>query len=222
MTTHHPASDNGPSRPLDAPLPTELSHCLSIDLELSTKDNHLLAIAAYRPDTQDSLHFKGTPTPQQWQRLEALADTAEFLVGHNLIAFDAPHLQALNPGFTALLLPQVDTLMLNPLAYPRNPYHHLVKHYRDGALYRATINDPLLDSQLAVQALANQIRELRTAPQQLLTALHYLTSLQDAPGFDTVFAQVRGQTRPSLSAGQAAISACLNDTGCRYSESDEI
>jgi ATP-dependent DNA helicase RecQ len=28
----------------------------------------------------------------------------------------------------------IDTLWLNPLAFPRNPYHHLVKHYQDGRL----------------------------------------------------------------------------------------
>ena len=97
MSTTDPASEQAPSQPLNATLPTELASCLSIDLELSPRDNTLRAIAAYRPETGDSLSFRGPLTPQQWQQLEALADTADFLVGHNLIAFDAPHLQAINP-----------------------------------------------------------------------------------------------------------------------------
>ena len=214
MSTQDPDSEKASSQPPNATLPAELASCLSIDLELSPRNNTLRAIAAYRPDTGDSLSFRGPPTPQQWQQLEALADTADFLVGHNLIAFDAPHLRALNPAFTALLLPQVDTLMLNPLAFPRNPYHHLVKHYRDGTLYRTTINDPLLDSQLAVQALANQVRQLAGQPFLQLTALHHLTTLRDGEGFDTILRHVRGQPAPDHAEGRQATTALLEANCC--------
>ena len=44
--------------------------------------------------------------------------------------------------------------MLNPLAFPRNPYHHLVKHYQDGQLNRGRVNDPELDARLALDASA--------------------------------------------------------------------
>ena len=50
----------------------------------------------------------------------------DFLLGHNLIDFDLPHLRAANPDLRLLQLPAVDTLRLNPLAFPRNPYHYLV------------------------------------------------------------------------------------------------
>ena len=67
-------------------------------------------------------------------KLEGLADSTDFLLGHNLIDFDLPHLQAVNPRLRLLQLPAVDTLRRNPLAFPRNPYHHLVKHYQDRGL----------------------------------------------------------------------------------------
>ena len=89
-------------------------------------------------------------------KLDDLADGADFLLGHNLIAFDLPHLQAANPGLRLLRLPAVDTLRLNPLAYPRNPYHHLVKHYQDGQLKRGRINDPELDARLTLEVFDNQ------------------------------------------------------------------
>ena len=72
-------------------------------------------------------------------------------MGHNLIAFDLLHLQAASPDLRLLQLPAVDTLRLNPLAFPRNPYHHLVKHYQDGGLKRGRVNYPELD----VQALGD-------------------------------------------------------------------
>ena len=81
-----------------------------------------------------------------WRKLDELADGASFVLGHNLIAFDLPHLAAAKPDLRLLKLPAMDTLMLSPLAFPRNPYHHLVKHYQDGGLKRGRVNDPELDA----------------------------------------------------------------------------
>jgi ATP-dependent DNA helicase RecQ len=39
--------------------------------------------------------------------------------------------------------PVVDTLYLSPLAFPENPYHHLVKDYK---LVRGSLNDPAADA----------------------------------------------------------------------------
>lgn len=38
----------------------------------------------------------------------------------------------MNAGLQRRSAAPIDTLWLNPLAFPRNPYHHLVKHYQDG------------------------------------------------------------------------------------------
>ena len=54
-------------------------------------------------------------------RLDELAEGAEFLLGHNLIDFDLPHLRAADPGLLLLDLPVVDTFRLNPLAFPPRP-----------------------------------------------------------------------------------------------------
>ena len=88
-------------------------------------------------------------TSSAWSESQRVAS---FSWGHNVIAFDIPHLKALNPDLGILKLPVVDTLRLNPLAFPRHPYHHLVKHYKDGGLVRRQRNDPLLDSKLSVEA----------------------------------------------------------------------
>ena len=64
--------------------------------------------------------------------LDALAEGAAFPLDHNPIVFDLPHLAAANPDLRLLKMSAVDTLRLNPLAIPRHPYHHLVKHYQDG------------------------------------------------------------------------------------------
>ena len=115
--------------PNDRHLP--LSRCLSVDLEVTKQDHRIRAFAVVRWDTGQSLIFPGTGDrlAQALAKLDDLSVGADFLLGHNLISFDGPHMQAVNPNLQLLRLPVVDTLRLNPLAYPRNPYRHLVKHY---------------------------------------------------------------------------------------------
>ena len=130
-----------------------LTRCLSLDLEVGRADGRIHAVAGVRPDTGQRVAFPrvGRNVGQALARLDELSEGADFLLGHNLIDFDLPHLRAATPGLRLLTLPAVDTLRLNPLAFPRNPYHHLVKHYQDGSLVRGRLNDPELDTRLVLE-----------------------------------------------------------------------
>ena len=114
---------------------------MSKDLEVGIKDRRIHAFAGVRPDTGQSLVFPvgRNSLASALARMDVLANGADFLLGHNIIEFDLPHLQAASPSLKLLRMPVVDTLRLNPLAYPRNPYHHLVKHYQDGQLNRGRV-----------------------------------------------------------------------------------
>ncbi len=191
-----------------------LLRCLSLDLDFSVEDGSLLAAAAYRPDNGESLSMSEHPSGGSLQHLERIAEGSQFLLGHNIIALDIPHLRALNPELELLKLPVVDTLRLNPLAFPRHPYHHLVKHYKDGGLVRRQRNDPLLDSKLAVEAFVNQLGRLAEAPQDLLTAWHWLTTAENGDGFDLVFSTIRGAAKPTLEEAREAIRRMLEGEGC--------
>ena len=166
-----------------------MSRSLSLDLEVGKNDQRIHALAGVRPDTDVSFTYmdRRGGLPEALSRLDDLADGADFVLGHNLIDFDLPHLRAANPQLRLLQLPAVDTLRLNPLAFPRNPYHHLVKHYQDGALRRGRINDPELDARLALQVFHDQLGALPKASWDLLTAWHWLTTTGDGAGFDMVF-----------------------------------
>ncbi len=148
-------------------------------------------------------------------KLDDLADGVDYLLGHNLIAFDLSHLQAANPGLRLLRLPAVDTLRLNPLAYPRNPYHHLVKHYQDGQLKRGRINDPELDARLTLEVFYNQQKAFSDAPADLLTAWHWLTTADGGAGFDRVFMALRRSPRPSDGEAYEAIHGRLDGNACQ-------
>jgi ATP-dependent DNA helicase RecQ len=115
--------------------------------------------------------------------LDRYAVGADFVLGHNLIAFDAPHLAAVHPELRLLRKPMIDTLWLNPIAFPRNPYHHLVKHYQDGRLQGGHLSDPELDAKLVLTVLSNQVealREIERSTPDTTRAYHYLSTTQPA------------------------------------------
>ena len=198
-----------------------LRRCLSLDLEVD-RNCRIRGLAGVRPDTGQRLTVPavGRNLAAGLARLDDLADGADFLLGHNLIAFDLPHLQAANPGLRLLRLPAVDTLRLNPLAFPRYPYHHLVKHYQDGQLKRGRINDPELDARLTLEVFDDQQKALRGTPPDLLTAWHWLTTADDGAGFDRVFASLRQSRRPTDGEAQRAIRALLANNACRTHASE--
>ncbi len=119
-------------------------------------------------------------------------------------------------------LPVVDTLWLNPLAFPRNPYHHLVKHYQDGQLKRGRINDPELDARLTLTVFADQLEAFASAQPELLTAWHWLTSANNDSGFARVFEQVRGTGRPSDTQALVATSMLLKGVTCQVQVRDVL
>ena len=51
-------------------------------------------------------------------RLEADLGDTRHIIGHNILRHDLPHLAALRPRLAQLAKAPVDTLWLNPLAFP--------------------------------------------------------------------------------------------------------
>ena len=194
-----------------------LVRCLSLDLEVSPSNNRITQLAGVRLDTGQSVRISraGRNLNRALVRLDELADDAGFVLGHNLIAFDLPYLQDANPRLRLLRLPAVDTLRLNPLAFPRNPYHHLVKHYQDGQLKRERVNNPELDARLALDLFADQQKAFRNAPLELLTAWHWLTTCDGSAGFNLVFSSLRGTARPSDAEAHEAMYHRLDGAACR-------
>ncbi|HXF07922.1 MAG TPA: hypothetical protein VNK45_05295 [Candidatus Acidoferrales bacterium] len=182
--------------------------CLCIDLEVGPQSRRIRQFAAIRADTGTSLRYDGGDLAAALAKLDALAEGAAFVLGHNVIAHDLPHLAAAKPDLGLLHLPAVDTLRLNPLAFPRNPYHHLVKHYQDGPLQGDRVNDPEQDARLTLDLFRDQRAALRQCQQEnpdLLLAWHGLTtpSMSIAPV---------GRRRPAATGSYAMRSA---KAGCR-------
>ena len=194
---------------------TSPPRCLSLDLEITRKNGRIRAFGAVRADTGQG--HSGGGSASELARLDDLAEGVSFLLGHNLIDFDLPHLAAALPGLRLLELPVVDTLRLSPLAFPRNPYHGLIKHYQDGGLKRERLNDPEQDSRIALEVFRDEQAALKETAPDLLAAWHWLTTRESGVldrGLDDFFSKLRDAGRPSEGEARAAISRRLLGMAC--------
>ena len=196
---------------------SRLSRALSVDLEVSASNNLIQSFAAVRWDTGARILHASTDggLADALGRMDRLSERAEYLVGHNLFRHDLPHLRTVKPDLGLLSLPAVDTLWLNPLAFPKNPYHHLVKHYQDGGLRRGRLNDPELDARLTLDVLDNQLEAFLEKDPDLLAAWHWLSTCDGEEGFDLLFSAIRGSGRPTENGALGAIRARLEAKVCR-------
>ena len=195
-----------------------VSRCVSVDLEVDPNTGRILGFAAVRPVESVTCTYRGGNLAKALLALDAYSSGADFVLGHNVILHDLPYLREANAGLKILAKPPIDTLWLNPLAFPRNPYHRLVKHYRDGRLQTGNASDPEQDAKLVLSVLQDQRAELRKLAghdPDLLAALHWLiTSKENPQGFDAVFRSVRNASRPSAPEACEAIQQVLSDRAC--------
>lgn len=200
--------------------------CISVDLEVGVVDARIHQFAAVRGDTGLAYAFHKGDLVKALAELDTFAEGAKFLLGHNLVAFDLPHLAAAKPDMQLLKLPAVDTLRLNPLAFPRNPYHHLVKHYQDGQLKRGRLNDPELDARLTLEVFRDQhnaLQALMDTSPDLLVAWHWLTTIDEtASGLNAFFAKLRRKLRPADADAKAAIERYLSERACISTTRDVV
>jgi ATP-dependent DNA helicase RecQ len=188
--------------------------CLCLDLEVDPRTKQILKIGAFRPGTNASLTFSGKfNLADALEKLDALAVGASFILGHNVVRHDLNLLKALAPGLNLLKLPAIDTLNLSPLAFPRNPYHHLVKDYR---LLKLAVNDPLSDARLTVELFLDQEAALRNEKIDLVRSYYYLLSQEETDsGLSILFAFLTKSARPDRGDVKASLHRILDGHVCR-------
>src|SRR5690606_8927976 len=203
---------------MSEPFQPFLDRCVSVDLEVDPTSATVFAFAAVRHDARPAIVAKKHDLEAGLDRLERAMAGASHLLGHNIIRHDLPHLVAARPGLARLFSAPIDTLWLNPLAFPRNPYHHLVKHYHDGRLQAGHVNDPERDARLVFDVLGNQLAALRQQHAQqpdAIAAYHYrCTGMENAGGFDAVFGDVRGAEAPSHAEARDTVTGLLRGKTC--------
>ncbi|RLL73094.1 RecQ family ATP-dependent DNA helicase [Sinirhodobacter hankyongi] len=195
-----------------------LQRCLSVDLEVDPKTGKIFDMAAVRFGNGPAVVAPKGEIGRGLETLEAALGKSQHILGHNILRHDIAHLLAARPRLIEKMAAPIDTLWLNPLAFPRNPYHHLVKHYHDGRLQAGHVNDPELDARLVFEVLENQIKaltELNAVSPDTLLAYHYLATRTDrSAGFDAVFTEIRRAPAPDRAAALVAIRSLLQGKAC--------
>jgi len=96
-----------------------------VDLEIHPKTKLLLKIGAWSPAQQQEFYVCGYfDRTQALQNLFEFIQGFAFIVGHNIEAHDWPYLVKQDVKFADMKPRLIDTLVLNPLAFPANPYHY--------------------------------------------------------------------------------------------------
>ncbi len=183
-----------------------LQRCLVLDLETGA-DRQILKIGALLPSgaegspgggqTKDFLRQGSFDVEAALEELDRRAAGGDFVLGHNLLGHDLQVLRAGFPALTLLSKPVVDTLYLSPLAFPENPYHHLVKDYK---LVRHSLNDPVADARLAAKVFRDQWQSFASMPAERLAFYAFcLAGLEE--GLARVFTEIAG--RPAMDRSRA-------------------
>ncbi len=112
--------------------------------------------------------------------------------------------------------PVIDTLYLSPLAFPKNPYHRLVKDYK---LVRDTLNDPVADARLALQIFSEQLIALQALPLSQLQLYQYLfdqgvMAQFNTQGLSLVFARLTGRPPVRVSELPTLIKSIAHEKAC--------
>ncbi|WP_291319921.1 hypothetical protein [Desulfonatronospira sp.] len=201
---------------IDLTLSREFQNIVVLDLEIHPERETLLKIGATGPGGEPRLVFQGNlKTAEALSRLEQSFGRASFVLGHNIIGHDLPWLRKHFPEFPLLKLPALDTLHLSPLAFPKNPYHHLVKDYK---LVRTARNDPVQDCAQVELVFQDEIRAFQALPREQL--IFYGTLMHRSypqSGLGHLFAVLPWGSRYLVCSGGVPVNA-LSDRGSRIYE----
>lgn len=218
------------SQPAESPsdkhsaLTALLQRALLLDLEVSQKGKILKVGAAL--ESQTLSRSGNAPITLVSAGLNALAQGASCVLGHNLVQHDLPFLREADPNLLIHGLPVIDTLVLSPICFPENPYHRLVKDYK---LVRESINDPVADARQSALLFADEFRSLeglRQTEPKLFELLDFLLTTRDdgsellPRGLDLVF-RALGATRPSRADALKICREMFGRWGCSSVPADE-
>lgn len=197
-----------------------LGNCVAVDLEIHPESHELLKLGAIAPGRDRYLHLGGSrDASKHLHQLDAFCKQAALIVGHNISDHDIPWIKTHYPRLELLSLPLIDTLYLSPLAFPRNPYHRLVKDYK---IVRESINDPTGDARLTLSLFSDQIDAFYAMKPEITGIYGYLLNKSyPKDGYDVLFRSILETDLPHKGSVPAAMRRLCEGKVCT-SRADDV
>lgn len=156
----------------------KINNLLFLDLEINPTNQQIFKVGALliqdfgqanmsQQEFEQDTRSKDTLT-SALKVIMDMAKNADCLIGHNIIHHDLPILKSINSMLNIFHLPVIDTLQLSPLAFPKNPYHRLLKDYK---LIRNELNSPLQDCHATLTLFSEQIQAFKEFSQHNMDEL---------------------------------------------------
>ncbi len=117
------------------------------DLEVDSQNNRVLDIGGIRSD-QAIFH------KNNFKEFKSFLEASDFVCGHNIFAHDLKYLQEQYGVDYITPIKAIDTLLLSPLLFPKQPYHRLLK---DDKIQTEELNNPLNDAKKARDLLYDEV-----------------------------------------------------------------
>ncbi|HDQ39912.1 MAG TPA: RecQ family ATP-dependent DNA helicase [Desulfonatronum sp.] len=187
-----------------------------LDLEIHPKEDRLLKIGAIDLGEGKTRLFQGDfHAGNALGNRDSFFTNRSFLLGHNILGHDLPWLRDHFPTAGILKLPALDTLYISPLAFPRNPYHHLIKDYK---LVKVAVNNPVQDCLQAERVFLDEIEAFLKLPsEQLLFYGSVLARSYPASGFGQFFSILAGRSLPDRRGNESYWNQRLAELACATS-----
>ena len=143
---------------------------------------------------------------------------AAFLLGHNISQHDLPYLKEHHPSLSLHALPSIDTLFLSPLAFPKNPYHRLIKDYK---LVKQAVNNPVEDARCTISLFDDQLEAFRQMEPELVGIYAQLLARSyPHDAYENLFRRLAPSRFGSLSELRESLKAQVDGRVCRNSVAD--
>ncbi len=132
---------------------------IAIDFEFRDDNHPPYKVGIFSPDSGNSQVWDiGRKNQAEVMELiDKICSHRDIILGHNVISHDLRLLQEFYPHLNLLNKPVIDTLLLSPLAFPKWPYHKLVKDYK---LVSYSKNRPDDDARLSWSLFEDEVKNL--------------------------------------------------------------
>ena len=132
---------------------------IAIDFEFRDGDHPPYKVGVYSPDTGNSQewYIDKKSEAKVMELVDKICSHKDIILGHNIIDHDLALLQKFYPHLNLLNKPVIDTLLLSPLAFPKWPYHKLIKDYK---LVSYSRNKPADDARLSWSLFEDEVSNL--------------------------------------------------------------